>query len=64
MAASAAVINANNNAADLGDLTYDPNAVHRLAIQLSGFAPGTGTGRSARNAGSSAKRRGAAGDIP
>jgi OmcA/MtrC family decaheme c-type cytochrome len=30
-------------AADLGDLTYDANAVHRLGIQISGNAPGTGT---------------------
>ena len=33
----------NNVAADLGDLTYDPNLVHRLAIQISGNKPGTGT---------------------
>jgi OmcA/MtrC family decaheme c-type cytochrome len=32
-----------NVAADLGDLTYDANAVHRLALQISGNAPGTGT---------------------
>ena len=32
-----------NNKADLGDLTYDPDRVHRLTIQLSGNAPGTGT---------------------
>jgi OmcA/MtrC family decaheme c-type cytochrome len=32
-----------NNKADLGDLTYDPTLVHRLTIQLSGNAPGTGT---------------------
>ncbi|MBI5908814.1 MAG: OmcA/MtrC family decaheme c-type cytochrome [Betaproteobacteria bacterium] len=32
-----------NVAADLGDLTYDPNALHRLTIQISGSAPGTGT---------------------
>ena len=32
-----------NNIADLGDLTYDPTLVHRLTIQLSGSAPGTGT---------------------
>jgi len=30
-------------AADLGDLTYDANAVHRLVLQISGNAPGTGT---------------------
>ncbi|MEJ8835884.1 OmcA/MtrC family decaheme c-type cytochrome [Ramlibacter sp. AN1133] len=30
-------------AADLGDLTYDPNAVHRLVLQISGNVPGTGT---------------------
>ncbi len=32
-----------NVAADLGDLTYDANAVHRLTIQISGNAPGTGS---------------------
>lgn len=32
-----------NDKADLGDLTYDPDRVHRLTIQLSGNAPGTGT---------------------
>ena len=32
-----------NNKADLGDLTYAPSLVHRLTIQLSGNAPGTGT---------------------
>lgn len=32
-----------NVKADLGDLTYDPTAVHRLTIQVSGNAPGTGT---------------------
>ena len=30
-------------AADLGDLTFDANAVHRLVLQISGNAPGTGT---------------------
>ena len=29
--------------ADLDELTYDANAVHRLTIQISGNAPGTGT---------------------
>jgi len=33
----------NPNKADLGDLTYDANATHRLTIQISGNAPGTGT---------------------
>jgi OmcA/MtrC family decaheme c-type cytochrome len=32
-----------NRAADLGDLTYDPNAVHRVAMSISGNVPGTGT---------------------
>jgi OmcA/MtrC family decaheme c-type cytochrome len=32
-----------NKKDDLGDLTYDPSLVHRLTIQLSGNAPGTGT---------------------
>jgi len=36
-------VSAPNNKADLGDLTFDPNLVHRLTIQLSGNAPGTGT---------------------
>jgi OmcA/MtrC family decaheme c-type cytochrome len=31
-----------NVAADLGDLTFDPNAVHRLVVQIAGNAPGTG----------------------
>ena len=30
-------------ASDLGDLTYDPNALHRLTIAISGNAPGTGS---------------------
>ena len=34
---------AADDKADLGDLTYDPSAVHRLTIQISGNAPGTGT---------------------
>lgn len=33
----------NNRKEDLGDLTYDANAVHRVTLQLSGNAPGTGT---------------------
>jgi OmcA/MtrC family decaheme c-type cytochrome len=36
-------VSAPNNKADLGDLTFDPNAVHRITIQFSGTAPGTGT---------------------
>ena len=32
-----------NKLADLGDLTYDASLTHRLTIQLSGNAPGTGT---------------------
>ncbi len=39
----AMTVNAPNNKADLGDLTFDANLVHRLTIQLSGNAPGTGT---------------------
>jgi OmcA/MtrC family decaheme c-type cytochrome len=39
----AMAVNAPNNKADLGDLTYDANLVHRLTIQLAGSAPGTGT---------------------
>ncbi len=36
-------VSGTNNKADLGDLTYDPTRVHRLTIQVSGNAPGTGT---------------------
>jgi OmcA/MtrC family decaheme c-type cytochrome len=36
-------VSAPNSIADLGDLTYNPNLTHRLTIQLSGNAPGTGT---------------------
>ena len=36
-------VTAPNNKADLGDLTYDPTLTHRLTIQISGNAPGTGT---------------------
>jgi OmcA/MtrC family decaheme c-type cytochrome len=36
-------VTGSNNKADLGDLTYEPNLVHRLTIQLSGDAPGTGS---------------------
>lgn len=32
-----------NVAADLGDLTYDANAIHRVVLQISGNVPGTGT---------------------
>jgi len=32
-----------NVAADLGNLTYDANAVHRLGMSVSGNVPGTGT---------------------
>ncbi len=34
---------ANYDKARLGDLTYDPSLPHRLTIQISGNAPGTGT---------------------
>jgi OmcA/MtrC family decaheme c-type cytochrome len=34
---------ANYDKAQLGDLTYDPALTHRLTIQISGNAPGTGT---------------------
>jgi OmcA/MtrC family decaheme c-type cytochrome len=40
---AAMTVNPPNNKDDLGDLTYDPSLVHRLTIQLSGSAPGTGT---------------------
>jgi OmcA/MtrC family decaheme c-type cytochrome len=39
----AMTVSAPNNKADLADLTYRANLVHRLTIQLSGNAPGTGT---------------------
>lgn len=39
----AMTVAAPNNKADLGDLSFEPNLVHRLTIQLSGNAPGTGT---------------------
>ena len=38
----AMTVSGSNNKDDLGDLTYEPNLVHRLTIQLSGAAPGTG----------------------
>ncbi len=40
---AAMTLTAPNAAADLGDLTYEPNLTHRLTIQISGNAPGTGT---------------------
>lgn len=40
---AAMTVTAPNALADLGDLTYDPNLPHRLTIQLSGNARGTGT---------------------
>ena len=40
---TAMTVTGANNKADLGDLTYEPTLVHRLTIQLSGNAPGTGT---------------------
>jgi len=39
----AMTVSAPNNKADLGDLTFDANLVHRMTIQLSGNAPGTGS---------------------
>lgn len=36
-------VSGSNNKADLGDLTFSSNAVHRITIQLSGNAPCTGT---------------------
>jgi OmcA/MtrC family decaheme c-type cytochrome len=33
----------NNRAADLGDLTYTATLPHRLTVQISGGAPGTGS---------------------
>ncbi len=40
---AAATFTGNNVAADLDDLSYDATLVHRLTIQISGNAPGTGT---------------------
>lgn len=40
---AAATETATNKNADLDDLTFDPNLVHRLTIQISGNAPGTGS---------------------
>ena len=40
---AAMTVSGNNNKADLGDLTFAPTLVHRLTIQVSGNAPGTGT---------------------
>ena len=47
MASTVAGLTASNgaNKADLGDLTYDANATHRVAIVISGNAPGTGSNR-------------------
>ncbi len=42
-AAAAKTASVNNDVADLGDLTYDPTLTHRLVMQISGNAPGTGT---------------------
>jgi OmcA/MtrC family decaheme c-type cytochrome len=39
----AMTVTGTNNKADLGDLSYDPTLTHRLAIVLSGNAPGTST---------------------
>jgi OmcA/MtrC family decaheme c-type cytochrome len=39
----AMTVTAPNNKAALGDLTYNPALTHRLTIQISGNAPGTGT---------------------
>lgn len=40
---AAATVTLPNNVADLGDLTYDPAKLHRLVIQVSGYARGTST---------------------
>ncbi len=40
---AAATVPAGSNIADLDDLTYDPTLVHRLTIEISGAAPGTGS---------------------
>ena len=40
---AAATLTAPSVAADLGDLTYEPTALHRLVFSISGNAPGTGS---------------------
>jgi OmcA/MtrC family decaheme c-type cytochrome len=40
---AAMTVTGANDKAHLGDLSYEPNLVHRLTIQVSGNAPGTGT---------------------
>jgi OmcA/MtrC family decaheme c-type cytochrome len=42
-AVASATLTAPSVASDLGNLTFEPNLVHRLAIQVAGNAPGTGT---------------------
>ena len=42
-AVDALTFTGNNRKEDLGDLTYAPTLPHRLTIQISGAAPGTGT---------------------
>jgi OmcA/MtrC family decaheme c-type cytochrome len=39
-------VSAPNDKAALGDLSYDPSLPHRLVIQISGAAPGTGSNTS------------------
>ncbi len=43
LAANALTASANNKVADLDDLTYNASLTHRIGIQLSGNARGTGT---------------------
>jgi OmcA/MtrC family decaheme c-type cytochrome len=40
---AAMTLTGNNVAADLDDLTFEGNAVHRVSIEISGNAPGTGS---------------------
>ncbi|MCX7140849.1 MAG: OmcA/MtrC family decaheme c-type cytochrome [Proteobacteria bacterium] len=40
---AAQTVPSTKNKADLGDLTYDPNALHRLTIAISGDVWGTGS---------------------
>jgi OmcA/MtrC family decaheme c-type cytochrome len=46
-------VSGSNNKADLDDLSYAPNLVHRLTIQISGNAPGTGNNNPSGTASSS-----------
>jgi hypothetical protein len=48
-AAAATAADAKNVVADLGDLTYDAKLTHRMVLQISGAARGTGTSATPSN---------------